>query len=130
MKLSSFGFTWGNQTEKEEKMHAATTKFSKELYTCDNGATHTNLLELLPNKVSGDINETLCHEFTKKENKRRTLFGPPKAPRPDGFPSIFQRNWEHLKDEVVMAVKRLLKDGHMSERVNNTNITLIQKAQL
>jgi hypothetical protein len=64
---------------------------------------YEELLNLTETKVSYEMNEQLCKEFTEKEISDALFqMGPLKAPGPDGFPARFyQRHWETLRGDVV-----------------------------
>lgn len=59
------------------------------------------VLNAVPHKVTDEINEQLCKDYTNEEI-RSALFqmGPTKAPGPDGFPALFYQNigiyWEKI----------------------------------
>jgi hypothetical protein len=85
---------------------------------------------LLKEKVSADMNEKLCAEFSDKEIVDALFqIGPLKAPGPDGFLArFFQRNWGILKEEVILAVKEFFfSSGVMLIGVNEATIVLIPK---
>jgi hypothetical protein len=75
------------------------------------------------------MNEQLCRDFSEKEISDALFqIGPIKAPGPDGFPARFyQRNWELLKPDIIVAVKKFFATGHMPEGTNDTYIVLIPK---
>ena len=56
--------------------------------------------------------------------------GPLNAPGPDGFPArFFQRNWDVLREDVTLAVRKFFEEGVMPEGVNTTIIVLIPKKE-
>jgi hypothetical protein len=88
-----------------------------------------NLLSLIHEPITENINSSLCREFTDNEIGD-TLFqiGPLKAPGPDRTPSqFFQQNWAVMKDDVTKAVKDFFSKGVMPEGMNDTVIVLIPK---
>jgi hypothetical protein len=80
-----------------------------ELFTRDPKIEFGELLNLLQVRVSTEMNESMCKEFTKEEiGDALFQVEPLKAPSIDGFSARFyQRNWATLKAEVVNAVKLL-----------------------
>jgi hypothetical protein len=79
--------------------------------------------------ISEETNASLCKGFSEEEISDALFqIGPLKAPGPDGFPVMFfQRNWEALKKDVVIAVKEFFDMGQMAPGVNDTIIVLILK---
>ena len=93
-----------------KEMEKMVTTFFKNLYTRDETICLEPFLEMIYNKVNGDLNDALYKPFTNDEISD-TLFhiGPLNAPEPDGFPApFFQRNWEVLPEEVISAVRNFL----------------------
>jgi hypothetical protein len=90
---------------------------------------YEELLNLTETKVSYEMNEQLCKEFTEKEISDALFqMGPLKAPGPDGFPARFyQRHWETLRGDVVQAVRSFFVDGTMPPGINDTAIILIPR---
>lgn len=113
----------------QESMGQLFTNYFKHLFTVDSTLDPSRVLPLLEKKVTVDMNERLCAEFTYKEIADALFqIGPLKAPGPDGFPArFFQRNWGCLKDEVIPAVKEFFRTGHMPPGVNDATIFLIPK---
>jgi hypothetical protein len=77
-------------------MQRMTVSYFKSLYTRDPTLNHASIIELLQEKITQDMNEQLCKDFSDKEIADALFqIGPIKAPGPDGFPAFFyQRNWE------------------------------------
>lgn len=69
-----------------------------EVYTKDPTLDPATVLDLLGVKVSQELNDELCREFTEKEVPDALFqMGPLKALGPDGFPvRIYQKNWGTL----------------------------------
>lgn len=108
-----------------------TTNFFKKLYEADDDVEPEALLNLFDDKVSEEINEALCREFSDDEISDALFqIGPLKAPGRDGFPArFFQRNWAELKHDVIVAVKNFFANGIMPEGINDTVIVLIPKGK-
>lgn len=105
------------------------TDFFKELYTEDKKVVPQELLSLFTRMVSDDMNEQLDRDFKEKEISDALFqIGPLKAPDPDGFHArFFQRNWDILKSEVVLAVHAFFQNGEMPEGLTDMVIVLIPK---
>jgi hypothetical protein len=110
-------------------MERMATSYFKELFTRDPSLQSDNLVHLFQEKVTPEMNEALCKDFTDDEiGDALFQIGPLKAPGVDGFPARFyQRNWATLKEEVINAVKVFFVTGRMPEGVNDTAIVLIPK---
>lgn len=71
------------------------TEYFKNLFSADSTLDHSKVTRLIHQKVSPDMNEGLCKDFSDEEIANAIFqIGPIKAPGPDGFPaSFYQRNW-------------------------------------
>jgi hypothetical protein len=81
--------------------------FFKHLYQADLGVSPAFLLGLIEQKISEEMNEDLCRDFSD-DKIADALFqmSPLKAPGPDGFPAcFFQRHWGTMKSDVIATVK-------------------------
>jgi hypothetical protein len=105
------------------------TSYFKELFTRDPSLNANRLLSLTQHKVTNEMNELLCRDFTTEEISDALFqIGPLKAPGVDGFPTRFyQHNWGTIKEEVINAVKLFFVTGQFLEGVNDTAIVLIPK---
>jgi hypothetical protein len=110
--------------EVPSDMERMATSYFKELFTRDPNLNFDELLGLLQERVTGDMNDSLCKEFSEEEiGDALFQIGPLKAPGIDGFPARFyQRNWDTMKAEVVNAVRLFFLTGQMPEEVNDTAI--------
>jgi hypothetical protein len=87
------------------------------------------ILHVVQQKVTHEINEDLCKAFTKKEiSDAMFQMGPLKAPCPDGFlMQLYQKNWLVMKQDVVTTVQKFFMDGTLPKGINDTVIALIPK---
>jgi hypothetical protein len=115
--------------ENWEGLSNMTTCFFHDLFTREEEVDPDTLMHLFDNKVSAEMNERLCQEFSNEEISDALFqIGPLKAPGPDGFPPhFFQRNWGVMKEEIITAVKEFFQSSVMPHGVNDTTIVLIQK---
>jgi hypothetical protein len=84
-------------------------------------------MHLFDNKVSAEMNERLCQEFSDEEISDALFqIGTLKAPGPDGFPAhFFQHNWGVMKEENITTVKEFFQSSVMPDGINDTTIVLI-----
>jgi hypothetical protein len=115
--------------EVPSDMERMATSYFQELFTRDPSLNPDDLVAMTQPKVTEQMNEDLCKDFTDDEiGDALFQIGPLKAPGIDGFPARFyQRNWGTIKVEVINAVKLFFATGRMPEGVNNTAIVLIPK---
>jgi hypothetical protein len=101
----------GSLTEDGDELKDITSVFFKDLYTKDEAVNPEDILQLFQPKVYGLMNNRLCKEFSSEEISDALFqIGPMKAPGPDGYPArFFQKNWDLLKDEIILAVKDFSK---------------------
>jgi hypothetical protein len=125
-KLKDDDGVWKDVPTDMERM---ATSYFKELFTRDPSVNSERLLDLTQQKVTSEMNENLCKDFTDEEISDALFqIGPLKAPGVDGFPAHFyQRNWGTIKEEIINAVKLFFVSGKMPEGVNETAIVLIPK---
>jgi hypothetical protein len=125
-KLKDDNGVWQDNVQVMGQM---ATNYFKKLFEADANILPDPVLELFQEKITVEMNDKLCMEFTDREISDALFqIGPLKAPGPDGFPArFFQRNWGALKEEIIHAVKDFFRSGVMPEGVNETTIVLIPK---
>jgi hypothetical protein len=103
--------------------------FYEHLFSSEDCPSIDQVLDVIPHKVSDDMNESLCKEYTDEEIKTALFqMGPTKAPGPDGFPALFyQTHWEFLRDEICCAVRNFLGGNDIPEGFCDSVIVLIPK---
>ena len=89
----------GTVHTSQESMGQLVNDYFQHLFATDTSLDPSPVLSLLEEKVSAEMNEKLCAEFSDREiGDALFQIGPLKAPGPDGFPArFFQRNWGLLK---------------------------------
>jgi hypothetical protein len=101
----------GTATEDAEEMASMTRDFYEQLYTSEGVANMGEVIDVIPQKVTAEMNDQLMKPIGADEVKI-ALFQmfPTKAPGPDGFPAhFFQTHWELCGEEVTLAVLRVLE---------------------
>jgi hypothetical protein len=94
-------------------MQRMATSYFKFMYTRDPSIDHEGITDLVQHKVTQDMNELLCKDFSNEEISDALFqIGPIKAPGPAGFPARFyQRNWGLMKADIISAVKVFFATG-------------------
>jgi hypothetical protein len=103
----------GRWQDVPSEMERMATSYFKELFKKDPSLNANNLTSLFQEKVSAEMNESLCKDFSDEEiGDALFQIGPLKAPGTDGFPArFFQRNWATLKAEIINGVKLFFLQG-------------------
>ena len=115
--------------EDPKVLQAMSMDFFRDLYTADSNVDPSELVDLMSTKITDDMNEALCRDFSVDEISDALFqMGPLKVPRPDGFPARFyQRHWEALRGDIVAAVQNFFEDGILPTGINDIAIVLIPK---
>jgi hypothetical protein len=119
----------GTVTEEEQVMASMTREFYEQLYSSEGVTNMGEVIDVIPHKVTPDMNEKLLRPIGAAEVKL-ALFQmfPTKAPGPDGFPAhFFQTHWEMCGEEVTLAVLRVLEGQDDMRDINQTFLVLIPK---
>ncbi|KAK5834917.1 hypothetical protein PVK06_010597 [Gossypium arboreum] len=115
-------------TEEDEMMKMAVSYF-KELFTSSRQRDDDNTHEGVSSRISPSMNEQLLREF-KVEEIRKALWemAPTKAPRVDGFHTIFfQKFWHIIGQDVAKFCLQVINREASLYEVNSTKIILILK---
>jgi hypothetical protein len=96
----------GTRCEEPEEINAEIQSFYQQLYTSQGAPVMADLLNLVPARVSDEMQMNLDKDFTEEEVKLALFqMHPSKAPGVDGFTAgFFQRHWDLLHDDLVAAV--------------------------
>jgi hypothetical protein len=119
----------GDLTQDKEVMEGMACKFFQDLFRADPVVKPDELLQIIQPKITTEMNEALCKEFSEKEISDALFqMGPLKAPGPDRFPArSFQLSWDTLKHDVVKGVQEFFGSGVILPGINDTTIILILK---
>jgi hypothetical protein len=103
--------------------------FYKDMFTSEPCIDANNVLESIPACIDQPINDELCRPYSDEEIKDALFhMGPTKAPRPDGFPAMFnQKHWAMLRGDICNAARAFLSGDDVPEGLWNTMIVLIPK---
>jgi hypothetical protein len=120
----------GVVVEGEEGLKDLVTSYFSSMFTPMTGNTNTDMLHMIQPRVTQQMNESLCAEFTVQEVKQALdSIGDLKAPGADGMPALFYKKYWHLVgDKVVHEVLHVLQGGCIPdglERVPNGGLSEI-----
>jgi hypothetical protein len=121
----------GVVVEEEEAMQQVATNYFSKLFTSSTGSRMNELLEQIERRVTKQMNEMLCKEFTLKEViEVLESISDRKAPGLDGMHSVFYKKfWDIVGEKVTEEVMSVLNGGPMPKDWNETCIVLIPKVQ-
>jgi hypothetical protein len=103
--------------------------FYDNLFTTEPCASLDAVFQSIPCKVDDSMNADLCKPYTDEAIKFALFqMGPTKAPRPDGFPALFnQTHWDFLKEDICHAVRGFLTRMPIPVGFCDSMIVLIPK---
>jgi hypothetical protein len=105
------------------------TDFYSILFSSRAGTRVDELLDHIGLRVTPQMNEHLCKEFSASEVKDALeSIGDLMAPGVDGMPSIFyKKSWDFVGEKVTSEVLNVLNGGPMLGGWNDTCVVLIPK---
>ena len=104
------------------------TDYFKELFTTSSLIRDNEVAELIPRKITEEMNEHLTKEFHKEEilqaihSKQPTLQDPLVC-----LLSFYQKYWDIIGDDVSKTILNILNSNAPMADLNQTNIALIPK---
>ena len=105
------------------------TDHFKSIYQSVHPQFSQSLEGLIEVVISEEETNNLC-KVPSKDEIRMIVFEihPLKAPRPNGFPGLFNRHyWSIVGGQVIVAVQSFFRDGWMLRELNQTFTSLIPK---
>nr|XP_051190257.1 uncharacterized protein LOC127303581 [Lolium perenne] len=128
-KISCLTREDGSKCDDMGEIKGMVHHFYEHIFTAETCPSCDAVLNSIPIKVTDDMNESLCKEYTDEEIKTALFqMGPTKAPGPDGFPALFyQTHWEFLKEEICCAVRSFLAGNEIPAGFCDSVIVLIPK---
>ena len=102
-----------------------------QLFSTSSPATVDEVVSLVEQKVSPNMNDAMLAPFTVEEVKAALFqMNPSKAPGLDGMTALFfQKYWHIVGSDVSTAVLDFFNTGRMLGSINFTNIALIPKVK-
>ncbi|CAN6555765.1 unnamed protein product [Malus baccata var. baccata] len=130
-KVASVKNSQGNWIENPLQVRRLFDEYFLDLFTSSGQREWGNLLDCVPPKISGEMNESLLAEVSGDEVRVAALqMGSLKAPGPDGFSGIFyQSNWDTVASEVNALIGDLMNGSDIPRGLNATHLVLIPKVQ-
>jgi hypothetical protein len=119
----------GTTHTDDEHIEKTLTYHFKELFTSQNTRNTHLAVEVVRNRLTEDMKETLNTHFTAEEVHHAIMsMKSLAAPGPDGLPALFYHNyWEIINKDITEAVLHILNNGGDPSQYNDTNICLIPK---
>jgi hypothetical protein len=119
----------GSVVQEKGEIHNLVTDFYKTLFQSRAGLRYDELLQHIPSRVTGEMNDSLMKEYTDEEIKKALDdMGDLKAPGAGGMPALFYKKfWGIIGADVIREVRKLLSGGSMPESWNETIVVLIPK---
>ena len=121
----------GGWVEEEEEKRRFITNYFRDLFRSGGVVDSHELTDIVPSRVTDEMNNSLVAEFTPEEVKSAlTAIGDLKAPGLDGMPALFYKNfWEIVGEKVTQEALNVLNGGQLPEGWNEATIVLIPKVK-
>ena len=119
----------GTEFHEEEDIVTVITNYYQDIFTTKTVGDFSTIHDLLPCKVTADMNAYLTKIPSVQEIKEATFsINSGKAPGPDGFSSKFyQAYWHIVGDDVTREVLRFFETSRLDPQQNETHFRLIPK---
>ncbi|CAA0837766.1 Unknown protein, partial [Striga hermonthica] len=115
--------------ETDEKIQDCVVDFYSQLFSTDGFRGDAGILNLIPQTISCDLNDSLICPVEEEEIKNALFcMSPNKAPGEDGYPPLlFQHFWPIIKEDLCTAITSFFSSGMILKSWNTTLITLVPK---
>lgn len=119
----------GAEFFEDQEIARVIAAYYQDIFATKSASDFSTIQELLPRKVTEEMNDHLTRLPTTQEIKEATFsINPGKAPGPDGFSSKFyQAYWHIIGEDVSREVLSFFETGTLDPRQNETHIRLIPK---
>ena len=113
----------------KESIAATAIAYFEEIYTTTHPVNVNEVTNLIPAKVTREMNNDLTHVVTMDEVKTALQqMHPTKALGPDGMSAIFyQKYWDIIGHDATNMVLNVLNFNTPFAEINRTNIVLVPK---
>ena len=113
----------------QDSIARVTISYFKEIYTTSSSNQFEQVTDLIPVKVTDEMNMELTRGFTKEEVViALKQMHPTKSPGPDGMSALFfQKYWSIVGTNVSNLVLNVLNHGMSISKFNKTNIAIVPK---
>ncbi|KAK1684730.1 hypothetical protein QYE76_045578 [Lolium multiflorum] len=103
----------------------------QNLFSSEVMEPNDTVLNTVPRRVTNEMNNSLCHDFTEEEIKKALFqIGDLKAPGPDGLHAAFyKRYWSLIGDDLTKEVLQAVNTGVIPEGWNDMVVVLIPKVE-
>ena len=121
----------GRWCTQQAQVNATIVDFYQNLFTSANPSNFEEVVDLIPQVVTTEMNEKLVAEFTIEEVEvALKQMAPLIAPGPDGMPPLFYQNyWSLLGSDVSHSILHFLNSGVLPPALCHSFITLIPKVK-
>ena len=122
----------GGWCDSKEEIVRTVTGYFEDIYSSSNPSRLEEATNLIPTKVSEEMNDDLIKDFSVEEVRiALRQMHPTKAPRPDDMSAIFyQKYWDIVGIDVTNMVLNVLNSNASLFDINNTYITLVPKVKM
>ena len=118
--------------ESKESIIKRAIDYFESIYTSIHPTRVEKVTDLIPTKVTAEMNAALTQEFSVEEVKAALgQMHPTKAPVLDGMSALFyQKYWDIVGLDVANMLLNVLNSNASITDINNTYITLVPKVKM